>query len=346
MATIKDVAKRAGVSTATVSHVINGTRTVLPDTRQAVLDAIEALNYRPSAVARGLTTNSTKTIGVVIADVTSPFFANLLHNIEDLLSQWGYNLFVCNTHEQVDREAYNLELLLDKRVDGVIITPTGHPQPIYEHFNKQKVPMVFIDRKPPGVDGSFVGVDNHRGSYQATQYLIELGHRRIGMVSLVPETSAVKARIAGYTDALKSAGLPVDPALITSSNFQVSVAAQAVCDLLELTDPPTAIIAGSHVSTLGALQALLSLGLEYPRDISLVCFDNSRWTGLVRPRLTVVTKPIAEIAQQAVEILLAAMTQAEQKRKKHEPIGEFEKIEHLMDSHFLVRESCLRLENA
>lgn len=340
MATIKDVAKHAGVSTATVSHVINGTRTVLPETRELVLSAIQDLNYRPSAVARGLTTNSTRTIGVVIADVMSPYFASLLHDLEDLLSQRGYNLFVCNTYEQANREAYNLELLLDKRVDGVIITPTGYEQPIYTQFNQQAIPLVFIDRKPPGVEGSFVGVDNHSASYQATRYLIDLGHRRIGLVSLIPQTSAVRARIAGFHAAMESAGIPIDPALVSSSDFQVAMAEKAVRDLLSLGDPPTAIIAGSHIATLGALQALIALGLEYPRDVSLVCFDNSRWTGLMRPRLTVVTKPIAEIAHLAVNILLGQLAQIEHQRKNHEPVGNFELTERFMNSEFIIRESC------
>lgn len=340
MVTIKDVAKRAGVSTATVSHVINGTRRVLPETRDLVLSVVQDLNYRPSAIARGLTTSRNKTIGVVIADVTSPFFAMLLYDLERLLSRQGYNLFVCNTYEEVEREAYNLEQLLDKRVDGVIITPTGHDQTIYDEFHRLGTPLVFIDRKPKNAIGSFVGVDSLRASYDVTRYLLELGHERIGLISLIPETSAVAARVSGYLSALSDSGVCADPTLMTSSTFAVETAESAARELLTMPSRPTALIAGSHVATLGALQALTALDMHYPRDISLVCFDNSRWTGLMRPALTVMTKPIEELARVAVDTLLAAFVHAELQRKSDEPVGPFAEVEQLMDSRFLVRESC------
>jgi len=340
MATIKDVARRAGVSTATVSHVINSTRVVSPATREQVLAAIDELNYRPSAVARGLTTNSTKTIGVVISDIMSPFFASLLHELESLLSKQNYNLFVCNTYEEVEREAHNLELLLDKRVDGVIITPTGHNQPVYSYFNQLGIPLVFIDRKPNNVVGSFVGVDNYRASYEVVNYLLSLGHRRIGLVSLVPQTSAVVARLTGYREALTGFGLDFDASLMKSSDFQIKNAVAAAQELLTLSERPSAIIASSHVATLGTLQALLSLDMRYPDDVSLVCFDNSRWTNLIQPALTVVTKPIQEMALIAVDTMLDALDHAEKQRKSYEELEKFATTDILMESTLIVRESC------
>lgn len=345
MANIKDVAKRAGVSTATVSHVINETRSVLPETRAAVLQAINDLNYRPSAVARGLTTNTTRTIGVIISDVSSPFFARLLRDVENLLFEMGYNLFVCNTYEEVDRESHNLELLLDKRVDGIIITPTGHDQPIYTEFNKLAIPLVYVDRKPPHSPGTLVGVDNFKASYEMTRHLIELGHRRIGLVSLIPETSAVSARLQGYQVALQENGIEIDPELMTVSDFEVDTADSAVRGLLGIDDRPSAIIAGSHVATLGTLQALRALDFEYPRDISLVCFDNSRWTPIVRPSLTVVTKPVAELARISVETMLNALSQIEAQRKRYETpqCPDFPDV--LLEPITILRESCRSLSD-
>lgn len=340
MTTIKDVAKRAGVSTATVSHTINGTRAVLPKTRARVMSAIDDLNYRPNTLARSLTTNKTKTIGVVISDVISPFFAQLLRDLENLLSGLDYNLIVCNTYEDVDREARNLELLLDKRVDGIIITPTGFDQPMYNEFNALAIPLVFIDRNPRNSIGSFVGVDNHKASYDITHYLMGLGHKRIGLLSLIPETSAVGSRIAGYQDALKEMGLPIDPNLITTSSFEIETAVSAVHSLLKFDNRPSAIIAGSHVATLGTLQALRELDMEYPRDISLVCFDNSRWTSVVRPSLTVVTKPINDLARHSVEIMLNALAQIESQRKNYEPVGHTDFPNILLDPLPIIRESC------
>lgn len=345
MATIRDVAKQAGVSTATVSHVLNGTRIVLPETRQAVLSAIEELNYRPSAVARGLTTNSTRTIGVVIANVISPFFAFLLRDIEALLSVEGYNLLVCNTYEEPSREARNLEDLLDRRVDGIILTPTGYEQPIYAQFNALNIPLVFIDRNPPNVRGAFIGTDNFMAAYESTRYLIELGHQRIGLISLIPETSAVSARIAGYQRALDEAGISHDPRLVQATSFDVKYADEVTQHLLRLQPRPTALIAGSHPATIGAMSALRNLNLFYPDDVSLIGFDNSEWTGVIRPSLTVVTKPILTIAQAAVATLLKHIGEIEHQKKNHLPIEHSSTPEILLEAQLIVRESCRHIAN-
>lgn len=340
MATIRDVAKRAGVSVATVSHVLNGTRPVLPDTRSAVLTAVEDLSYRPSAVARGLTTNTTRTIGVVIADVTSPFFAFLLRHIEDSLGVAGYNLLVCNTFEQPEREAQILELLLDKRVDGVLLAPTGLPQTVYNEFNERQIPLVFVDRRPPGVSGSFVGTDNRQAAYDVTRYLINLGHCRIGLISLSPETSAVTARVAGYRHALEEAGIGLVPERLVAVDYEPETAYQAARQLLSSPEYPTALIAGSHTATLGTLRALRDLKLRYPDDISLVCFDNSRWTDVIQPALTVVTKPIEALATSAVQILLGNLAEVEKARKRYQQPNTLPTTELFLDSQLVVRESC------
>ena len=346
MATIRDVAKRAGVSVATVSHVVNSTRAVLPQTRDAVLTAIDDLSYRPSAVARGLTTNTTRTVGVVIADVTSPFFAFLLRKIEDLLAADNYNLLVCNTYEEPEREARNLELLLNKRVDGILLTPTGLPQPMYAEFNKRQIPLVFVDRRPPDVLGSFVGTDNHQAAYDATRTLLDLGHRRIALISLITETSAVTARIKGYLRALQETGHNSSPELMVATNFDREAASDVVKQLLTLPDPPTALIAGSHVATLGSLMALRALGLRYPDDVSLICFDNSRWTDVINPSLTVVTKPIEALATSAVQTLLSNLAEVEQARKNHQQLHELPATELFLESELVLRESCSSLITA
>lgn len=345
MATIKDVAQLAGVSTATVSHVLNGTRVVLPETRQLVLNAINQLNYRPSGLARSLTTSSTRSIGVVIADVTSPFFAHLLHKIEDMLAAQDYNIILCNTYEELDREARNLEHLIDRRVDGIIITPTGLPQPAYETFSQLNTPIVFIDRKPPHVRGSFVGTDNDSAAYEATTHLIDLGHKRIGLISLLPETSAVAARLDGYQRALAENGIPFDPSMIQATRNDPQHASEQVKRLLSQRQRPTAIIAGNHIATMGTLQALMELGMSYPNDVSLICFDNSRWTSLIQPALTVVRKPISALAEQAVNILLQEITQVEQQRRQHETIILPPSNDLLLNTELVIRESCRRLSS-
>lgn len=325
---------------ATVSHVLNSTRPVRPDTRSAVLNAVKDLSYRPSAVARGLTTNVTRTIGVVIADVTSPFFARLLREVEDLFSVARYNLLVCNTYEEPEREAHNLELLLNQRLDAVLLTPTGLPQPAYAEFNARQTPLVFIDRRPPDVRGSFVGTDNEMAAYNATQHLLNLGHRRIALVSLFLKTSAVTARTAGYQRALRDAGLDWSPELLVETNFDRESARVVVKQLLSQPDPPTAIIAGNHAATLGSLMALRDLNLRYPDDVSLICFDNSRWTDIVTPSLTVVAKPIETLATSAVETLLSNLAEIEHARKTHQSLDELPATELFLASQLVLRESC------
>jgi LacI family transcriptional regulator len=340
MTTIRDVARLAGVSTATVSHVLNDTRVVLPETRQLVLDAIEQLNYRPSGLARSLTTNTTHSIGVVIADVTSPFFAQLLYTIEDLLLTRNYNLFLSHTYEELEREAKTLEHLIDRRVDGVILTPTGLPQAAFATCERLNIPVVFIDRKPPQARGSFVGTDNNTAAYEATRYLIELGHQRIGLITLLPETSAVTARLHGYQRALAEYNIPFDSALITATKADMAHASEQVTRLLSQPQRPTAIIAGNHIATMGTLQALQTLNLAYPDDVSLVCFDNSPWTALIRPSLTVVRKPITALAGEAVSILLQAIRQIEQQRRRQASVELPPTTERLLDTELVIRESC------
>ena len=183
MATIQDVARKAGVSTATVSHVLNQTRNVLPDTRRSVEKAIRDLNYRPSAVARGLQTNITHTVGVLVADITSYFFAQIVRELETAFEPQHYNLMVCNTDEQPERERRYLEMLYDKRVDAVIMVPTGIKQPIVQQFVEDHVPIVSMHRRPGTPCGPTVLSDDVAAGYAATEHLIELGHTRIGVLA-------------------------------------------------------------------------------------------------------------------------------------------------------------------
>lgn len=340
MANIKDVARRAGVSTATVSHVINGTRVVLPETKQLVLKAIEELNYHPSALARGLTTNKTKTIGVMIADVTSPFFASLLRYVEAKLTAAGYNLFVCNTYEQPSKEHDNLALLLEKRVDGIILTPTGASQTMYEQLNAHHIPLVFVDRKPPDAIGAFVGTDNVKGTYEATKYLRSLGHEYIALISMKQETTPVLGRVSGYQQAAVDLNIPADKQMVVYVEYDVEAACEATCRLLAQSPATTAIIAGNHIITLGVLKALRKQGLQYPQDISLICFDNSRWTEVVNPSLTVVVKPLEELATTAVKTLMENIKAVDQNSSKQNRKVDLLTAERLLETELIIRESC------
>lgn len=307
MPTIRDVAKLAGVSTATVSHVLNNSRTVLPETRRQVLNAIERLNYRPSAIARSLTTKITRSVAVMVADITNPFFAAIVRGIEDRIEPHGYNMIVCNTDEQPDREARYLELLLARGIDGLIVAPTGEPQPLLREFALTHIPLVFIDRQPPEPYGPLVAVDNFSVGRTATEHLLRLGHARIAILARRPMLSTVMGRLGGYRQAFADHHLPVDESLICITEHHLDAVLVAARRLLAMPDRPTAIIATNQIMTLGLLQAMQEQHLSYPDDISLVCFDDNPWVALFTPPLTAIRQPVAQLCDAAVDTLRRGM---------------------------------------
>ena len=322
VATIRDVARAAAVSTATVSHVFNNTRTVSATTRQAVLAAAAALNYRPSAVARSLSTRRTRLVGVVIADVLNPYFATLIRGIEERLWSRGYGLLVCSTDEQPDKEAHYLRLLLEQRADGVILAPTGAPQPILDDFHRHHIPLVFVDRRPPLMDGTSapgssvaygptVEVDNFAAGYAACAHLLGLGHRRIAILTRVPTLSTVLKRTEGYRQALVDAGVAPEAGLVAICPTAVA-ARQAVADLLARADPPTALIATNYALTLATLEALQTAGVRCPQEISLVAFDDPAWAALTEPPLTAIRHPLDGLTAGCVESLLLLLANQEE----------------------------------
>jgi LacI family transcriptional regulator len=269
--------------------------------------AIAALDYRPSAVARGLSTKQTHAIGVVIADVTAPFFARFLKAVEELLTIAGYSIVVINTYEDAAREADGLERLRQRRVDGIVITPTGAPQDSYAGLASDGCPVVFVERMPPGAAGALAASDNRAAVEECTHYLHELGHRRIALLTLDEATTAVSARSEGFDRARRALGLDPDPQLVAACGPTIDTATAVVERLLALDPPPTALIAGNHVASMGALRAVRRAGLRIPDDISIIVFDNSPWTEVMDPPLTAVTKPIEELARRAVSELLGSI---------------------------------------
>lgn len=321
----KDVASRAGVSIATVSHVINGTRYVSDETRGKVLDAIGALNYRPNAIARGLVTNSTHKIGLVISDITNPFFTAVARGVEDVASSHRYNTIFCNTDEDPERETAYLDLLAAQQVDGVIITPTGIANDTLAGLATADIPIVQLDRSSPGIEAPLVAVNNEEGAYDAIRYLIGLGHQRIAYLMGIDAVSTQIERLNGYRRALHEAGLPLDEALVvqadprfygidpalTGSSARAALrhrvmpsAYDALLSLLVSEQRPSAIFVANNQLTLGTLYALKTCGLRCPEDISLVSFDDHDWAPLFSPPLTVVRQPTYRLGQTAAHLLM------------------------------------------
>ncbi len=304
MITVTDVAKRAGVSTSTVSHVLNRTRPVSDELRQRVLAAIEDLGYEPNAVARSLRMRRSNTLGLVISDLENPFFTAVVRGVEDVAQESGYTLILCNSNEEVARERDYIRVLLARRVDGLILSPVGEKHELLARIVLERFPLVFFDRYVPGLDVSSVGIDNEQGAYEAVRHLVLLGHRRIAMVSGRVGPSTGRDRIAGYRRALREAGIDLDDRLIAEGYSTSEGASRAVTTLLELTPRPTGLFAGNNLMTIGALAAIEDAGLSVPEDIALVGFDDFAWSEVFRPRLTTIAQPTYELGRTAAELCL------------------------------------------
>lgn len=302
-ATMNDVAKEANVSKATVSHVINGTRFVEETTKQRVLQAITALDYRPNAVARSLTTQRTGIIGMVIADATNLFFSEMLVGVEDVLRPKNYGLVVCHTNEVLEHEDHYLNLLLGQRVDGIIAAATSQRWNALATAETQHTPVIFVDRAYERLEGPFVGVDNRNGAASGTRHLIEQGHRDIGIVAGLQRLSTMRERVQGFRQAMSAADLPCREEWIVTSELSIEDGKKAALTILSQTERPTALFVNNNLLCLGTLLALQEAGLTCPHDISLVSFDDHPWAAVAEPPLTVVRQPARQVGQKAAELL-------------------------------------------
>src|SRR4051812_12604030 len=303
MATMADVARMAGVSTATVSHVLNGTRPVRASTREQVLSAVAATHYTPNTVARSLATARTTTMGLVLSAISNPYFGELLHAAESAAAAAGYTLLLVDPHEDPDYELTVVTRLHHHRVDGVVLAPSARPDDTLAYLDRHQVPTVLLDRL---IDAGHdqVGPENRASTAGLTGHLADHGHTRIGLVAGLDGLSTTTERREGYRDALRSRGLPVDPELEVGGASETVAARRATHRLVALDDRPTAIVAGNNSMTIGVMQALRDAGLEVPRDVAVAAFDDFAWADLFAPRLTVAAQPFDEIATTAVRLLL------------------------------------------
>jgi len=314
--TMKDVAKFAGVSTATVSHVINGTRYVSDEVHARVLDAMEQCRYKPNALARGLRTKKTRTLALIIPDITNPFFTEFTRGFQDTADQKSFAVFVCNTDRQLSREKRFLEMMWQQQVDGVALNPSKVKVEDLSHLLLADIPIVLIGTQIDHPDLDVVMVDAVQGSIDVVQYLYEIGHRRIGIVGGSRSTSSGLLRYQGYCQGLKKYGLPIDTQLITEREFTYDGGQKCMQELLSLPEPPTAVFATSDVMALGAMMAIEEAGLRIPDDISLVGFDDILEASRVRPKLSTVAQPIYQMGALSAEILLGRSEEEEQSPRK------------------------------
>jgi LacI family transcriptional regulator len=304
--TIKEVARLAGVSVATVSKALNGTGSVSVVLRDRVALAARTLGYAPHASARSLRSGATRILGLLIADLTNPYFLRLVDHIERLASAAGYSVILCNSGEDPAREERNLAMLVSQRADGLFLIPTrlgwsGRAAAL----SGLPMPTVLVDRRLEGLGIDAVTTDNPMVGRLAAEHLHGLGHRRIGVVMGSPDHQIARHRLDGFRAALAGHGVSLDERLVAKDNFTEIDGHAAAQGLLALPVPPTAIFATNNHLALGLLRAVMDAGVRVPDELSVIAVDELPWPGLLRPGVTVVAQPSEAIAETAVAALIA-----------------------------------------
>ncbi|MEW2353907.1 LacI family DNA-binding transcriptional regulator [Spirillospora sp. NPDC029432] len=303
MASVKDVARHAGVSVATVSRVLNDSDRVAPETRARVLAAVEALGYRRNAVARSLRTDATRTIGLVIGDILNPFFTELARAIEDEARALGYSVVIGNADERPDRQDHYVRTLLEQRVDGLLLCPTAEITPLVRGMVADGQPLVFLDRTLPGLDVPTVRADGSAAIGALVRHLRGLGHRRIAFISGPALLSTGRERTAAFTAAMRDCGLEVPDAYLEAGDFQAASGRAGAARLLDLPEPPEVIFAGDNLMALGALDEIRARGLAIPSAVALASYDDLPWFTHVDPPVTAIGQPVQELGRRAVRVL-------------------------------------------
>ena len=301
---IYDVAREARVSVFTVSAVVNNKGRVSTTLQRRVRAAVQKLGYRPNLLARSLAKQQTHTIGMVVTDIANPFFPAIVRAAEDAAQEAGYSVLLCNSDDRRGKEALYLELLISKRVDGIILTKTPGPLAPAQRLmlENSKVPIVLLMRTCPGLKGDLVQTDDEQGAFDAVAHLARVGHRRIGLVGGPLHVSNARSRRNGYLKALKEAGLQFDPKLVFEGDYRVNSGRRAGLALLPYR--PDAVLVTNYLMTVGFISAADEIGMGCPEDFGLVSFDDYPWLGCFRPRLSTIELPKSELGSSAVRLLL------------------------------------------
>ena len=307
-ASIYDVARESGVSVFTVSAVVNNKSHVGKGLRERVEAAIRKLNYRPNLIARSLANQRTHTIGMIVPDIGNPFFPLVVRGAEDAAQKHGYNLLLCNSDDSLDKEEKAIELLLSKRVDGILLTKAAgdfRPQ-LRQMIKEVDTPFVLVMRTYPKLTKDAVLTDDYHGAYEAVPHLARAGRKRIALISGPLKVSNAKERWQGFHDALKAEGLPYEEDLVIEGDYRLESGFRAGHSLFSRR--PDGIYVANHLMTIGLLQAAEEMGLRCPEDFGLVSFDDYPWLGIFRPRLTTVELPKHQLGTEAAELLIKRIT--------------------------------------
>lgn len=336
--TIIDVAAMAGVSNSTVSKVFAEHYRVSSKTRRKVLRAAQQLDYDPSMIARSLRSGRTRAIGLLVADIANPFYPKIVRGVEDVAFKNDYAVFVCDLNERLERESVYFRMFRNRWIDGVIFSGVEGVHQEERHIHnmiENGVPVVAIDREIPGLFTDVIMIDNERSAFDATKHCIQLGHKRIGVITGPAKIRVFDRRYQGYRRALIEAGMSVNPNLIIQGHQTTAGGAGAAERFLDLVKPPTAIFATNDLMAVGALKALLDKQVKVPEEISVVGFDDIPLASLVSPALTTVAQPTYEMGKEAMSLLIERIEGKQGLRTKI-----------LLEAGLVIRESTTTPKNA
>lgn len=326
--TIKDIAKEADVSITTVSRVLNNKPDVGDDTRAKILKIIEDMNYNPNSVARGLVMQKTHTIGLIIPDISNPFFPQIVRAVEDKAQELGYSVIFFNTDNHLERERKAVELFKSKQVDGLIVSLSLGNEEILKNLKAANYPVVQIDRSVLDHSYPLVSIDNQKSAYKMVEYLLKKGHKKIAHISGDLNTTTARERLSGYKKALKNYKVEINEDYIIEGDYTQDSAYQAMQNLLKLEVLPTAVFAANDLSAAGVYKAVFSANLKIPEDIAVAGHDDINLASLLKPELTTMRQPKYKMGERAVTVLLAMIN------------NENEKIEdQILNTDLIIRES-------
>jgi LacI family transcriptional regulator len=323
---IKDLAAKAGVSISTVSLVLNERPGVKKETRTKVLELAKKYKYVPNHIARSLVMKKTRTIGIVVPDISEVFYGTLVKIMQDAMSLRGYSMMLCNTENDLEKESHYLNFLLEKGTDGIIMVPCAGAE--QAKIQSVRIPVVFVDRYIPGVDTSYVGINNRNAGREATAHLIRLGHRKVACIAGPKCANSSEERIQGYRDALESNGISCRDDYVLNTDWTVSGGFSAARTLLDLPEPPSAIFTTGDTCAIGVFEALSAEQVKVPEEMALVGFDDMKFAPFLRVPLTSVRQPLEKMGNTAVELLL-------------DKLGDGNKsVQKIFDTELIIRESC------
>ncbi|GHU68708.1 LacI family transcriptional regulator [Clostridia bacterium] len=335
--TIKDVATDAGVSTATVSHVINRTRYVSQEMTDRVNSSIMKLKYYPNLLVGSLRSKKSNTIGIVIPSISNETFGALAEGIQKTFFNLNYNIILCNTSYDTELEEKALNTMIMKQADAIILISVADYSNKMKEIQEMGIPVILVDRMYPGVSIDMVRINNFKGEYDVVKYLIDRGHRRIGYVDRKLEQSHSREQRNGYIEALKDRDIPFDPKIVVrAEGHDFNAGVEVAKRLMKLAPDITAVAAYYDIVAVGVMRGLMDLGYSIPDDISVVGFDGMKVTEVTYPRLTTVLTPIDTMVEKVCEVVVKRL---EEKSKDSEAIKSFEPVDIVIESELIVRES-------